>query len=254
MDRVDLAGTVAFAVWVVCRVLDGFIYNSDHQLGIKMTEEICMQVCNDRGFKYAGLEDGDQCFCGVLESKPAYWIRNPENEMEIVIPPLVLQGLELVFLFGLVCTILKDMHSRATLRNLLEYLTGYSVRKRKIAQRCLSRLPDEFEAFISVAPDSLQNEHLLAQIFEFLPRVVSARDIIPCLQTDPTLKLMKYNAVNPLRCAGCAVAFSPSHPHVLITYSNMAEGAGQVRVYNVHSGNFVEARATGACSIGSLVV
>jgi hypothetical protein len=46
------------------RVLDGFIYNSDNQLGIKMTQDICMQVCNDRGFKYAGLEDGDQCFCG----------------------------------------------------------------------------------------------------------------------------------------------------------------------------------------------
>jgi hypothetical protein len=152
---------------------------------------------------------------------------------------IIIHFFELVILFVLLCTILEDMHSRATLRNLLDCLTGYSVRKRKIAQRCLSRLPDEFEAFISVAPESLQNEHLLAQIFEFLPRVVSARDVIPCFQTDPTLKLMKYNAVNPLRCAGCTIAFSPLHPHVLITYSNMAVGEAQVRVYNVHSGNLL---------------
>jgi hypothetical protein len=29
-----------------------------------MTHEICMQICSDRGYKLAGLEYSDQCFCG----------------------------------------------------------------------------------------------------------------------------------------------------------------------------------------------
>jgi hypothetical protein len=44
------------------RVLTGFQYNIDDKT--RMTREICMGACNDRGYKYAGLEDGFQCFCG----------------------------------------------------------------------------------------------------------------------------------------------------------------------------------------------
>jgi hypothetical protein len=46
------------------RVLDGYAYNPGDAEKGKMTHGVCMQVCNDRGYKYAGLEAGYQCFCG----------------------------------------------------------------------------------------------------------------------------------------------------------------------------------------------
>jgi len=45
-------------------VLDGYAYNPGDAEKGKMTHGVCMQVCNDRGYKYAGLEAGYQCFCG----------------------------------------------------------------------------------------------------------------------------------------------------------------------------------------------
>jgi hypothetical protein len=46
------------------RVLDGYIYNADNQMHVEMTVELCLVVCNERGYQYAGLEDSYQCFCG----------------------------------------------------------------------------------------------------------------------------------------------------------------------------------------------
>jgi hypothetical protein len=46
------------------RVLDGYIYNPNDGQSQAMTHELCMNVCNDRGYKFAGLEASYQCFCG----------------------------------------------------------------------------------------------------------------------------------------------------------------------------------------------
>jgi hypothetical protein len=46
------------------RVLNGFIFNANEMQKGVMTHDFCMQECNDRGFKLAGVEDGSQCFCG----------------------------------------------------------------------------------------------------------------------------------------------------------------------------------------------
>jgi hypothetical protein len=53
------------------RVLDGLIYNpTDGEKKVQMTWEVCMEVCNERGFRYAGLKDGFQCFCGDRINRP----------------------------------------------------------------------------------------------------------------------------------------------------------------------------------------
>ncbi|OBT50969.1 hypothetical protein VE04_08835 [Pseudogymnoascus sp. 24MN13] len=44
---------------VAARVLSGSAYNSDTQ-----TEEACASYCDTKGFKYAGVEYGVECYCG----------------------------------------------------------------------------------------------------------------------------------------------------------------------------------------------
>jgi hypothetical protein len=47
------------------RVLQEFLYNSHNtQAHGKMTQELCAQVCNERGYALAGVEATYQCFCG----------------------------------------------------------------------------------------------------------------------------------------------------------------------------------------------
>jgi hypothetical protein len=45
-------------------VLQDFLYNSQNTQTKVMTQELCAKVCNERGYKLAGVEAEYQCFCG----------------------------------------------------------------------------------------------------------------------------------------------------------------------------------------------
>ncbi|KAK0715595.1 WSC domain-containing protein [Lasiosphaeris hirsuta] len=40
------------------------IFSVVNQIGESMTPEVCLQACTKNGYKYAGIEDGHECWCG----------------------------------------------------------------------------------------------------------------------------------------------------------------------------------------------
>lgn len=55
----DQTGLAMFGISLPGRDIGGFAIQSD-----RMTTELCISTCRERGFDYAGTQYGSQCFCG----------------------------------------------------------------------------------------------------------------------------------------------------------------------------------------------